>query len=241
MNPDSLNLKLILGVSYLVIISIALYFLFSTVDIKDLTSYEFIKMNKNIILRYKNENFVFLIFIFFIFSVIWVLLLGFVMPLLLFSGFVFGKWWGIFIVLTSTTIGATLLYLLAGFFFRKTIERKLAPKFLKLKESFNKNDIVYFMIYRFIGGGGTPYAIQNVLPVLFNMSIKNYIIATFLGGFPSMFVTVAIGSGIENVIDQNSTLNFITLFSSPEIYFPIMGFFIILIAAFIIKKSYFKS
>ena len=63
------------------------------------------------------------------------------------------------------------------FFFRKTIERKLAPKFLKLKESFNKNDIVYFMIYRFIGGGGTPYAIQNVLPVLFNMSIKNYIIA----------------------------------------------------------------
>jgi len=241
MNPDSLNLKLILGVSYLVIISIALYFLFSTVDIKDLTSYEFIKMNKNIILRYKNENFVFLIFIFFIFSVIWVLLLGFVMPLLLFSGFVFGKWWGIFIVLASTTIGATLLYLLAGFFFRKTIERKLAPKFLKLKESFNKNDIVYFMIYRFIGGGGTPYAIQNVLPVLFNMSIKNYIIATFLGGFPSMFVTVAIGSGIENVIDQNSTLNFITLFSSPEIYFPIMGFFIILIAAFIIKKSYFKS
>ena len=78
------------------------------------------------------------------------------MPLLIFSGFVFGKWWGIIIVLTSTTIGATLLYLLVGFFFREAIEHKLAPKFSKLKEFFNKNDILYFMSYRLIGGGGTP-------------------------------------------------------------------------------------
>ena len=241
MNQSSLNLKLILGVVYIFIIIIALYYLFSFVDVRDLTSYEFIKSNRDAILKYKSENIVFLFISFFVFCIIWVLLLGFAMPLLLFSGFVFGKWWGILIVLTSTTIGATLLYILVSFFFRQQIEEKLAPKFSKLREFFNKNDLLYFMSYRFIGGGGTPYAIQNVIPILFNMSIKNYIIATFLGGFPSMFVTVAIGSGIENVIDQNSTLNFITLFSSPEIYFPIMGFFFILIAAFIIKKSYFKS
>ena len=41
------------------------------------------------------------------------------MPLLIFSGFVFGKWWGIAITLTSTTIGATLLYLFAGYFFKE--------------------------------------------------------------------------------------------------------------------------
>ena len=50
MNINSLNLKLILGITYLVIISICLYFLFSIVDIKDLTNYEFIRKNKNIIL-----------------------------------------------------------------------------------------------------------------------------------------------------------------------------------------------
>ena len=204
-------------------------------------SYEFIRSNKDVILKYKNENFLFLIFAFFIFSIIWVLLLGFAMPLLLFSGFVFGKWWGILIVLTSTTIGATVLYILAGYFFRDIIEEKLAPKFLKLKEFFIKNDILYFMSYRFVGGGGTPYAIQNILPVLFNMSLKNYIIATFIGSMPSMFVTVAIGSGIENVIDKNENLSLISVISSPEIYLPIIGFFIILIIAFIIKKYYFKQ
>ena len=241
MNLNFSNLKLVIGITYLAIISIGLYFLFSIVDIKDLMSYEFIRSNKDIILKYKNENFLFLTVIFFIFSVVWVLLLGFAMPLLIFSGFVFGKWWGILIVLTSTTMGATLLYLLVGFFFRETIEQKLAPKFSKLKEFFIRNDILYFMSYRFIGGGGTPYAIQNVLPILFNMSVKNYVIATFVGSMPSMFVTVSLGSGIENVIDQNATLSIVTVLLSPEIYIPIIAFFIILIVAFLIKKLYFKA
>ena len=117
MNLKSLHLKLILGITYLVLISVGLFFLFSVVDIKDLTNYEFIRSNKDIILKYKNENFLFLTVAFFVFSIVWILLLGFVMPLLLFAGFVFGKWWGVLTVVTATTIGATLLYMLAGFFF----------------------------------------------------------------------------------------------------------------------------
>ncbi len=241
MKLNSLNLKLIVGTVYISIISIGLYFLFSAIDIKDLMSYEFIRVNKDIILKYKNENFLLLTSIFFIFSIAWVLLLGFAMPLLIFSGFVFGKWWGIVIVLTGTTIGATLLYILVGFFFRETIKNKLAPKFSRLREFFIKNDILYFTSFRFIGGGGAPYAVQNVLPVLFDMSLKNYVIATFIGSAPSMFVSVSLGSGIENVIDKNASLSVFTVLFSPEIYLPLIGFFIILIVAFIIKKSYFKE
>ena len=241
MNLNSLNFKLILGIIYITILSVGLYFLFSFVDIKDLTSYEFIRLNKDIILKYKNENFLFLTFVFFAFCIIWVLLLGFAIPLLIFAGFVFGKWWGILIVLTSTTIGATLLYVLVGYFFRETIEEKLAPKFSKLREFFKKNDIIYFTSYRFVGGGGTPYAIQNVLPILFDMPLKNYVIATFIGSMPSMFVTVALGSGIESIIDQNAKLSISSVLLSPEIYVPIIGFFIILIIAFFIKKKYFKN
>ncbi len=241
MNPNRLNFKLIIGIVYFLIISIFLYFLFSVIDIKDLTSYEFIRVNKDIILKYKNENFVYLTFIFFVFSIIWVLFLGFAMPLLVFSGFVFGKWWGILIVLTATTIGATLLYILAGFFFRRIIEEKLAPKFFKLKKFFMKNDIIYFMSYRFVGGGGTPYAIQNILPVIFDMPLRNYIIATFIGSMPSMFVSVALGSGIENIIDKNEELSIFKVINSPEIYLPVGGFFILLLSAFFIKKFYFKN
>ncbi len=241
MNLSPINLKLVIGAVYLTLISILLYFLFSFINIEDLRSFEFIRTNKDLILQYKNENFLFLTFLYFLTSVVWTLLLGFATPLLLFAGFVFGKWWGILIALFSTTCGATLLYILANLFFKDFIEKKLAPKFSKLKEFFNKNDIIYFTSFRFVGGGGTPFGIQNVLPTIFNMPVKNYIIATFLGSAPSMFITVSLGSGIENIMTKDEPLNVLNVATSPEIYLPILGFLIILIIAFIIKKLYFKQ
>ena len=73
------------------------------------------------------------------------------------------------------------------------------------------------------------------------MPVKNYFIATFIGSIPSMFITVALGSGIEKVIDQNVELSISTVLFSPEIYIPLIIFFIILVIAFIIKKLYFKQ
>ena len=49
-------------------------------------------------------------------------------------------------------------------------------------------------------------------------------------------MTVALGSGIEKIIDQNAELSFFPVIQSPEIYLPIIGFFIILIATLFIKK-----
>ena len=241
MNLKLLNFKWVIGSIYLLLLIAGITFLLTNYNISDFFSYEFIRLNKNTILEYRRENFLVLTSLFFIFSIIWVLLLGFAMPLLIFSGFVFGKWWGILIVLTSTSIGATLLYFLAGLFFRDIIQEKFAPKFSKLKKFFNKNELVYFMFFRFIGGGGTPYAVQNTLPILFNMSMKNYIIATVLGSMPSMFVTVSIGSGIESIIDQNAKLSAVNVIFSPEIYIPIVCFFILLLIGFVIKKLYFKE
>ena len=73
------------------------------------------------------------------------------------------------------------------------------------------------------------------------MSVKNYVIATFVGSLPSMFVTVALGSGIESVIEKNEEFSIFSVLSSPEIYIPIIAFFIILIVAYAIKKLYFKQ
>ena len=241
MNLKLSIIKWLIALIYLSLIIIGVTFLIKNYNISDFFSYDFIRINKNTILDYKNENFLILTIIFFIFSILYTLLLGFAMPLLVFSGFVFGKWWGILIALTSTTIGASLLYLLASLFFRDIIQKKFTPKFSKLQKFFNQNELVYFMFFRFVGGGGTPYPIQNILPILFNMSFKNYVIATFLGSMPSMFVTVSIGSGIESVIDQNVTLGVTNVIFSPEIYIPIIGFFILLIIGFVIKKIYFKE
>ena len=240
MNFKSLNFKIYLGSAYLIVLFASIYFLFSNFDIGDLTSYEFIRENKGLILKYKENNIFFMTIIFFILTVLLNLLLCPMLVPTLVIGFIFGKWLGTLILVFGNTLGGVSLYLLAKTFFSELIEKKFAAKFSKFKEFFNKNEMIYFMCFRFIGGGGTPFPIQNVLPVIFNMSVKNYIAATSLGIIPTTFVTVALGSGIENVIDRNAELNFLLVFLSPEIYLPIIGFFILLIIAFFIKRFFFK-
>ena len=241
MKLESSNLKIYLGAIYLIVLFSAIYFLFSTFDIKDLTSYEFIKENREIILKYKDNNIFFLTIVFFIIVVFLNLLLCPMLVPTLVIGFIFGKWLGTLILIFGNTLGGVLLYRLAKTFFSDLIEKKFKTKFTKFINFFNKNDTIYFMCFRFIGGGGSPFPVQNILPVLFNMSAKNYIIATFLGILPTTFVTVALGSGIEKVIDQNDELSFLPVIQSPEIYTPIIAFFIILFIAFIIRKFYFKQ
>ena len=241
MKLESSNFKIYLGGVYLIVLLIAVYFLFSTFDLKDLTSYEIIKENREMILKYKDNNIFFLTIIFFIITIFLNLLLCPMLIPTLVIGFIFGKWLGTLILIFGNTLGGFLLYRLAKTFFSDLIEKKFKTKFSKFIGFFNKNETIYFMCFRFIGGGGTPFPIQNVLPVLFNMSAKNYVIATLLGIIPTTFVTVALGSGIEKIIDQNAELSFLPVIQSPEIYLPIIGFFIILVVALFIKKLYFKE
>ena len=241
MNFKSSNFKIYLGSAYLIVLLMGIYFLFSNFNISDLASYEFIRENKDLILKYKENNIYFLTIIFFIIIVLLNLLLTPMLLPTLVIGFIYGKWLGTLMLVFGNTLGGLLLYLLAKTFFSDLIEKKFATRFSKFIEFFNRNETIYFMCFRFIGGGGTPFPIQNVVPVIFNMSIKNYIVATFFGIIPTTFVTVALGSGIENIIDQNAELNFLLVFLSPEIYLPICGFFVLLILGFIVKKFYFKN
>ena len=240
MNFKSSNFKIYLGSAYLIVLLVGIYFLFSNFDVNDLTSYEFIRENKGLILKYKTNNIFFMTIIFLTITVLLNLLLCPMLLPTLVIGLIFGKWLGTLILVFGNTFGAVLLYLLARTFFSELIEKKFATKFSKFMKFINKNEMIYFMCFRFAGGGGTPFPIQNVLPVIFNMPVKKYIIATFFGIIPTTFVTVALGSGIGNIIDQNVELSFLSVLLSPEIYLPLIGFFILFIIAFTIKKLYFK-
>ena len=72
------------------------------------------------------------------------------------------------------------------------------------------------------------------------MKLKNYIISTFLGLVPTLFIINSLGSGINKIIEKNDTINYFNIISDPEIYLPILGFLIILTLSFIAKKKIFK-
>ena len=235
------NIKIAVGLVYILCLSLILYGFFIFVDVTQLNNYSYIRDKTQFLIEIRDKNLFWFGSLFFLFSIIWILLLGFATPLAIVAGFLFGKLYGTIISVFGFTLGCTFLYIFANQYFKDLILEKLSKRISKFKETFNKNEFFYFMIFRFAGGGGTPFAIQNLLPVLFNMKVKNYFFSTLIGLFPMVFILCAIGSGIEKIIEENINPSFLTMIQNKEILFPILGFFAILIFSFILRKIYFKK
>ena len=231
--------KIYLGILYVLLISTFLYFFFSKFTLQELSSYEFIKNNVDYFSNLKDKNYYTLLLAFFLFVVFWVLLLGFGSPVALASGFIFGKWIGTIIIATSLSVGSLLLYLIANFFFRDLVQQKLGNRMVFLKDLFKKNEFLYFLIYRFIGG--LPFFIHNTLPVIFNIRIINYFFGTLLGMIPQLFIMVSIGSGLEKIIKtNNSPPSFFEIIASKDIYLPLIAFIAIVVISIFLKKKFYK-
>tara|TARA_B100001741_G_scaffold264794_1_gene229976 strand:- start:289 stop:792 length:504 start_codon:yes stop_codon:yes gene_type:complete len=167
-------------------------------------------------------------------------MLGFGSPILLLAGFIFGKGLGSLLAVFALSTGATFVYIFSNFYLKDLVKEKFSKKFNYLNEKFKKNEFNFFLIYRFVGG--IPFAISNILPVLFNVKIKNYFFGSVIGMYPQILVWVSLGSGIEKIIDQNlEPPTFMQLLMSKEIYIPILALFVILLLALVLKKIFYSN
>ena len=237
----SKNFKLFLGFTYLLLLAVFLYFVFSNIQINRLNDFSYYKELQLGLENFISANFLINIIYFFIFTITWIALLGFGSPILIFSGILFGKWIGTIISIISISIGALILYIIANFFFRDMVKKILEQKFKKYIQLFQKNEFYYFFLYRFIGGLGVPFFLQNIFPVLFNMKKKNYFFSSLFGFVPSFFVFNTIGAGLNNYIEKSENFSFLGLVLLPEIYFPILMFIVLIIVSLLIKKKFFTD
>ena len=231
--------KFLLGFSYILILSVFLYFIFSNFSFQEIGNYNFIKDNREFFVKLKEKNVLILATIFIFFTIIWVLLLGFGSPICIVGGFIFGTWLGTILVVISFTIGATSLYVFCNLFFKDLVKKNFLNKFKYLEDKFKKNEFIFFLIYRFVGG--IPFAIQNLLPVIFNVKLRNYFYGTLIGLFPQVFVVVSLGSGFDKLIGENETVPEIKdILFSPNIYIPIISITLLLLIAFFMRKKFIK-
>ena len=233
--------KIIIGLSYLVLLTIFVLLFFSKFSIQEITSYDFIKENRLYFLKLKNSN-LFLISIFFlIFTILWVFpFLGFGSPIALLGGFIFGKWLGTIIVVIGMSVGATFLYIFGNYFLKDLIRDKFLNRYQNLERKFKKSEFYYLLIYRFIGG--IPWQLSCILPTIFDVRVKNFFFASLIGIIPQIFLAVSIGNGLEKVIEQNSQLPKIRdIIFSPEIYIPILAFFGLVFITIFLRRSFYKN
>ena len=237
----SKNFKLFLGFTYLLILALFLYLVFSNIEINRLNDFSYYKELQLNLNSFITGNFLINLTYFFIFSIVWVSLLGFGSPILIVSGILFGKWIGTIVSVLSMSLGALALYSIASFFFNDLVKNILEKKFQKYIQLFQKNEFTYFFIYRFIGGLGVPFFLQNVFPVLFNMKKINYFFSSFFGFIPGFFIFNTVGAGLNTFIEKAESFSFLELMLTPEIYFPILMFLSLMVLSFILKKRFFEN
>ena len=234
------KIKIFVGLFYLIAVCLFLYFFFSKFSLQEITSYEFIKNNRDYFFGFKQSNLILISILFVLFCIVWTLVGGFGSPIVLFGGFIFGNWLGTLLLIIGMSIGATGLYIFANYFLKDLIKEKFLTKFKSLEFKFKKSEFLYLLIYRFVGG--IPFAISNVLPCIFNVKVSNFFWATFIGMIPQIFILASISSGLEKVIDQNLKAPKVTdVIVNPDIYIPLITFFILILMTIFFRKFFYKK
>ena len=235
------KLKIFLGISYLLILISFLYFIFTSIEISRLNDFTYYKEIQQDLDTYISANIILNLIYFFIFAVIWISLLGFGSPILIISGILFGQLLGTLISVISISFGALILYSIGNFFFRDLVRSILEKKITRYIQLFQKNEFYYFFIYRFIGGLGIPFGLQNLIPILFGMKKINYFLSSFFGFIPGFLILNTIGAGLNSYIAQADSFSMVELIFTKEIYLPILMFTFLMILSLMIKKKFFDD
>ena len=235
------KIKLFIGLFYILLVCLFLYFFFSKFSLQELTSYDFIKENRNYFFDLKETNLFLLFIVFLILTILWVFpFLGFGTPVALLGGFIFGKWVGVLVVSLGLSIGATFLYKFGNYFLKELIREKFLDKYKNLESKFKKSEFFYLLLYRFIGG--IPWQLSCLLPTIFNVKASNFFFATLIGIIPQIFLVVSIGNGLEKIIDQKSEVpSMMDLITSRDIYIPMLAFFGLVLITILIRKFFYKK
>lgn len=137
------------------------------------------------------------------FAVAYALAVAFSFPaasiLTIFSGFLFGWLVGGIIVAFAATIGATAVFLAARSAFGDFLRNRVGGRVKRLADGFEKDAFSYLLVLRL--APVFPFFVMNIAPALFNVPLRAYVAATFLGILPGTFAYAWLGQGIDSVID----------------------------------------
>ncbi len=114
------------------------------------------------------------------------------------SGFIYGPIRGILLVSPASVIGATIAFLVARFFAREWVARRIAthPKFAAIDEAVGTRG--FYIVFLLRLSPVVPFNMLNYALGLTRVKLRDYVVASFLGMLPGTFLVVYLGSLIIN-------------------------------------------
>ncbi|PCI57268.1 MAG: hypothetical protein COB36_03100 [Alphaproteobacteria bacterium] len=138
--------------------------------------------------------------------------------LTLMGGFLFGTWLGTLYVVTAATIGATIIFLIAKTSLGVTLREKAGGMYKRIEDNMKDNATGYLLFMRLIPV--FPFFLVNIVPALFNVKPRIFILTTFFGIIPGSFVYVNLGQQLADIESLNDLISIQTLLA-----FSLLGLF----------------
>lgn len=115
------------------------------------------------------------------------------------GGFLFGWLAAGTMTAIGATLGASVIFLAAKTSFGAALRKRAGPMLEKFAEGFEKNAFSYLLSLRLLPV--FPFWLVNLAPSLFNVPLKTYMSATFIGILPGTYAYSFLGSGLGSVIE----------------------------------------
>ncbi len=220
---------------YVLLLLLLVYLFFSAFSIREIKSLEFLVVIRDAFDQNALNYYPIKALSIFLISLFWAFFLGFNAPIAIFSGMILGTYMGTFISVIGLTLGSGLLYLFAQFFFKENISSLFNKRYQSVRYLFHQNELIFFIFYRLFVG--IPFGLSNLIAILFNARVINFLLGTAIGILPSVFIWASIGRGFDKILIENEGIpRFIDILNSEEVRIPLIIFVIFVLVIFVSKK-----
>ena len=205
-------------VVFATIAAVGFYFL------KDYLNFESLSKHREFLIEFRDSNYALAAAIFILGYTLFV---AFSVPggliLSVTGGFMFATFPGVFYNILGATCGATSIFLAARWGFGARLAATLESSegmVKKIKDGIDENQWTMLFLIRLIPG--VPFFLANLVPSFLDVSLRRFVISTFLGIFPGALVFTSIGAGLGDVFERGETPNF-GIFWEPKVILPLLG------------------
>ncbi len=136
------------------------------------------------------------------------------------AGFLFGTPTAAACAVIAATLGATALFLAARTALGDFLRARAGPRLQRMEAGFNDNALNYLLVLRLIPL--FPFWLVNLVPAFLGVSLRTYVVGTFIGIIPGSLVYSSLGNGLGALIEACAAPDLGVIFEF-EILLPILG------------------
>jgi len=162
--------------------------------------------NKILVQTYIQDNYLISVILFItLYAFTVALSLPFASLLTLTGGFLFGFITGTIAVVIAATIGATIIFWIAKSSFGESLRNRAGKLYSKIEGEMNDNAVSYLFFLRLVPI--FPFFLVNIVPALFNIKTRIFIITTFFGILPGTAVYVNVGRSLDTIENPSDLIS----------------------------------